>query len=140
MCDYLHPFTFVAAVSLPVVYFATVWRRWPKIGMLSLAVYLVIYALLTLSGAYTVANHGGSDWRREWLPKFLVVECMAPSGRTRTTTTFVGAMYWPCIFVDQLLWHHTTADDVLGTPDPSVQRAGAASGVSGVSRSCRAPV
>jgi hypothetical protein len=112
MLDYIRAFAFVAALALPLVYFAVVWRKWPKVGMVSLAVYLISYLPLTLSGAYTVANHGGSDWRREWLPKFLMVEYAAPSGRMKTDVTFFGTLYWPCILVDRFLWHRTSEAEV----------------------------
>lgn len=74
MLNYIRAFALVAPLALPLVYFAVVWRTWPRVGIVSIAVYLISYVLLTLSGVYTVANHGGSDWRREWLPRFLMVE------------------------------------------------------------------
>ena len=112
MIEYLHAFVFVAALALPLVYFAVVWRKWPKVGIVSLALYLISYVPLTLSGAYTVANHGGSDWRREWLPKYLMIEYTSPAGRTKSDITLAGAVYWPCIFTDHLVWHRTTTTDV----------------------------
>ena len=112
MLDYLYAFIFVAAFALPLVYFAVVWRKWTKVGIASLAVYLITYVALTLSGSYTVANHGGSDWRREWVPKFLMVDYASATGRTKSDITLAGAVYWPCIFLDHLLWHRTTSTDV----------------------------
>jgi hypothetical protein len=112
MLDYLHAFAFVAALALPLAYFSVVWRKSRRVGWVSLAVYLVSYIPLTLSGAYTVANHGGSDWRREWLPRCLMVEYVAASGRTKTDTTIVGALYWPCILIDRFLWHRTSTAEV----------------------------
>jgi hypothetical protein len=112
MIDCIRGFAFLAALALPPVYFAVVRRKWPQVGMVSLAVYLISYLPLTLSGVYTVANHGGSDWRREWLPRFLVVEYAAPTGRTRTHMTIAGALYWPCILADRFLWHRTAAVEI----------------------------
>ena len=112
MPDYLYAFIFVAALVLPLVYFPVIWRKWPKVGMVSLAVYIISYVALTLSGGYAVANHGGSDWRREWLPKFLMVEYTSASGRTKSDLTLAGAVYWPCIFIDRLVWHRTSVADV----------------------------
>ena len=112
MLDYLYAFTFVAALILPVVYFALIWRKWPKVGLVSLAVYLIGYVPLTLLGTYTVANHGGSEWTHEWLPKYLMIEYTSRSGRTKSDITLAGAVYWPCIFIDRLVWHRTTTADV----------------------------
>jgi hypothetical protein len=109
----IHPLIFLAAFALPLVYFAVVWRRWPKVAIVSFALYLISYLPLTLSGTYTVANHGGRDWRHEWLPKYLVVDYVSlMSGRTRTYITLAGAFYWPCILIDRLVWHRTVAADV----------------------------
>jgi hypothetical protein len=112
MLDYLNALAFVAALALPLVYFAVVWCKWPRVGLVSLALYLFSYVLLTLSGAYAVANHGGNEWRREWLPKFLMVEYASPSGRTKSAITLAGAVYWPCILIDRLVWHRTATAEV----------------------------
>ena len=104
--DIFSPVT-AAALVLPVVYFLIVGRKWPKFAAISLALYIVVYVVLSISGAYTVANHGGSDWTRQWRPKFLIAEYTAPSGRTRVRLTVAGAVYWPCILVYQLAWHRT---------------------------------
>ena len=112
MLDCIRAFAYLAAFALPVVYFALVWRRWPKVAIGSLAAYLISYLPLTLSGVYTVANHGGSDWTREWLPRFLMVEYAGPTGRRKTDVTIVGALYWPCILVDRFLWHRTSAAEI----------------------------
>lgn len=112
MTDYLYTFAFVAALASPLVYFAVIWRKWPKVGIVSAVVYVVSYGVLTLSGGYAVANHGGSDWRREWLPKLLMTEDVAPSGRTKSDITFIGAFYWPCMVIDRFVWHRPSAADV----------------------------
>jgi hypothetical protein len=112
MLDYLYAFAFVAALASPLVYFAVIWRKWPKVGIVSAVVYVLSYGVLTLSGGYAVANHGGSDWRREWHPKFLMIEYVAPSGRTKSDITFVGAFCWPCIVIDRFVWHRTSEADV----------------------------
>lgn len=88
--------------------------------MVSLVLYLVSHVPLTLSGVYTVANHGGSDWRREWLPSFLMVEYAALTGRTKTAITLVGALYWPCILADRFLWHRTSEVQVEA-PDKELE-------------------
>lgn len=107
MPDIFYAPVIVAALVFPVAYFIVAGLKWPKIAAISLVCYLAAYAVLTMSGTYTVANHGGSDWRREWRPKFLITEYTAPSGRTRVRLTAAGALFWPCILVDQLAWHRT---------------------------------
>lgn len=107
MFNYLHAVAFITVLALPLAYFVVVWRTWPRVGLVSLVLYLVSYLLLTLSGSYAVANYGGNDWRREWLPKYLMVEYVSLSGRTKSNITLAGAVYWPCILVDRLVWHGT---------------------------------
>jgi hypothetical protein len=110
--DFFYAFIFVAALGLPVVFFAVVWRKSRKAGVISLAVYLVSYVFLSVNGGYAVANAGGNDWRGEWLPKFLMVEYTAPSGRTNTEMTFGGAVYWPCLLIDRIVWHRSSVAGV----------------------------
>jgi hypothetical protein len=112
MHDSIYLLIFVVGVALPPVYFAVVWRRRHKVAMVSVVLYLFSYLPLTLSGDYTVANHGGNDWRREWLPKFLMIEYRAPSGRTKAGITLEGAFYWPLLLIDHIVWHQTTTADV----------------------------
>jgi hypothetical protein len=82
--------------------------KWRRSGLIpALCCYVLSYILMSLSGHPAVANHGGSDWRREWFPKYLLEDYAAPSGRTRASLTSLGKLYWPCIFLDHLLWHRT---------------------------------
>ena len=112
MFDQLYSLVFAASLALPIAYFSVVWGKWRKVGIVSLAVYLISYVALTLSGGYAVANQGGSDWRREWLTRFLMIEYRSASGRTKSDLTLAGAVYWPCIFIDRLIWHRTSVADV----------------------------
>jgi hypothetical protein len=81
-----------------------------SLRLLLLTAYLGSYLPLTLAGSHVVANHGGADWRRDWLPKFLVATYHAPSGRARTRLTVAGVVFLPCIVADRLLWHRTEYD------------------------------
>jgi hypothetical protein len=74
----------------------------------AVVVYLLSYFVLSCCGQYTVANHGGSDWTREWLPKCLMVDYIAFSGRTKSCITSLGLPYAPLILLDRLIWHRTT--------------------------------
>ena len=112
MFDFFYAFMFVAALALPLVLFGLIWRKSRKAGVISLMVYLVSYFFLSVNGEYVIANRGGNDWRREWLPKFLVVEYTAPSGRTKTEMTLGGAMYWPCLLIDRMGWHRSSVAEV----------------------------
>ena len=112
MSDFFYSFIFVAALALPLVLFGVIWRKSRKAGFVSLAVYLVSYFFLSVNGEYTIANGGGNDWRREWLPKFLMVEYKTPSGRTKTDMTLGGAVYWPCLLIDRILWHRSSIPEV----------------------------
>jgi hypothetical protein len=77
-----------------------------------LALYAVSYLVLTLSGEYIIANHGGADWTREWCPQFVVQrderELLA---RPRVEITRLGWCYLPLLAADRLLWHKTFRDD-----------------------------
>jgi hypothetical protein len=108
MHDYLYAVVFVVALASSLVCFAVLWSKWRKVAWISLVAFLGSYCGLTFSGEYAVTNHGGSDWRREWLPKFLMVERVSPTGRAKSDITLLGAVYWPCIVIDRLVWHRTS--------------------------------
>jgi len=76
-----------------------------KTGIVLFLVYVATYVPFSIAGRYVIGNHGGSDWRREWCPKYLVYEYRAMSGRTRTGHTRYGTIYLPCILLDRLVWH-----------------------------------
>jgi hypothetical protein len=109
--DIISALLFVIAFLLPVLFFTLVWFKSPKIGVAILAIYVVVYAFLSGYGAYVVNNHGGSDWRRQWCPKYCVYEYLAFSGRIKTSFTVLGALFWPAIATDRLVWHRTKAGD-----------------------------
>jgi hypothetical protein len=79
-----------------------------------LVLYIASYAWFSAQGEYIVANHGGSDWRRDWCPKYLVEPYRGFSGRTKTHSTFLGELYWPCMVIDHLIWHKTVTDKLFG--------------------------
>jgi hypothetical protein len=112
MSNHLQTILLVAALALPVVFFPVAWRKSPRLGRSSLMAYLLSYLLFSLAGTYAVANHGGSDWTREWLPRGLMIEYHGACGRAKSDLTLVGAVYWPCILCDRLVWHRTTQVEV----------------------------
>lgn len=73
-----------------------------------LAAYVLSYVPLSLAGDYTVASHGGMDWRREWVPACVLRAYRAPSGRYKVRITAAGVFYLPLVVVDRVLWHPTT--------------------------------
>jgi len=98
---------FFAALGTPVVCVTVLWHKRSKVCAIALLVYLLTYIPLTLAGKYAVANHGGPDWRCEWSPRYLVVSYRAPSFRPKAKLTLAGAVYWPCIATDRMLWHRS---------------------------------
>lgn len=104
---------FFAALLFPFAFFWVVWHKWQRFGAVLLAVYVLSYLPFTLAGRYVIANHGGSDWRREWVPKFLVVAYLGLAGREKTRFTLGGAAYWPCILLDHMMWHRTFTDHIF---------------------------
>jgi hypothetical protein len=84
--------------------------RRPRPRHLLLALYLGSYGALSASGHYVIANHGGMDWRREWVPRRLVRDYRSLTGRHRTALTLAGVAFVPCIVADRLFWHRTTYD------------------------------
>lgn len=108
MTDRSADFLFLTALVLPFICFAFLCIKWPRIGYTAMMLYLLTYAWLSVSGCYVVNNYGGAEWRREWCPQRLVVAYHAPSGRTRTKLTSLGALYWLCMRLDRLAWHRTT--------------------------------
>ena len=91
---------------VPIVVFPLIWRKRRRACLIVLAIYLASYLPFTLGGEYVIANHGGSHWTREWLPRHLMVRYIG-FVRPKTTLTYVGAIYWPCIVLDRILWHRT---------------------------------
>lgn len=109
----LYNFAFVAALAVPLMYFALIRRKWPRVGLISLALYVVSYFLMTISGTFTIANHGGNDWRCEWIPKYLMTQYTGLSGRPKSGITLAGAVYWPCILIDRIVWHRGKTLDTI---------------------------
>ena len=95
--------------ALPIAIFASLgWLvfRNPIAGSALGACILGLYCLLSLQGAYVLANHGGQHWTLSWCPPALV----APSARgdamrPRTTPTGLGIALAPLLVADRLLWH-----------------------------------
>jgi hypothetical protein len=85
-------------------------RRPKKRGRRLLALYALSYAPFSLAGEYTIANHGGMDWRREWVPARVAYTYRALSGRHKVGFTPAGVVYLPLVLVDRVLWHPTTYD------------------------------
>jgi hypothetical protein len=113
MKDALYAIAFALALAFPLLVLGVVvFKRWLKLGAGLLGLYVAIYIPLSVGGQYVVANHGGNDWRREWLPRGLAFEYVSRSGRSRTDLTLVGAVFWPCLFFDHLFWHRTSAASV----------------------------
>jgi hypothetical protein len=67
--------------------------------------YLGSYTYFSLNGQFLTAGHGGSDYSREWSPKYLVVDTTAGGPRPHRGFTALGLLYLPCILLDRLLWH-----------------------------------
>ena len=105
MSGYVYPILFLLALAFPLVFFPIVFIKKWKVGLGVFVGYLIVYLPFTLAGNYAVTNHGGRDWRDEWLPKHMKFEYRAPSGRAKSDLTILGALYWPCILLDNLIWH-----------------------------------
>ena len=112
MTENIESVLFVCALGAPLLVFPLLIRKFPKAGDILVIVYLGIFYGLSLAGAYVVGNHGGCDWRRQWCPKCLVEEYVSFSGRTKTSISTIGALFWPCLVLDRLIWHRTTEADV----------------------------
>ena len=74
------------------------------------------YLPFSLSGEYKTSNYGGQDWRTEWHPRLMFKHYIGLVGRSKSTPTPLGLIYWPCIFLDRMLWHRTEFIDA-GLPD-----------------------
>jgi len=74
-----------------------------KAGIVLFLVYVATYVPFSIAGRYVVGNHGGSDWRKEWCPQYLMYEYRII--RPKTGTTRYGKIYLPCILLDRLVWH-----------------------------------
>ncbi len=101
---------FLLCVLLPLVGFAILLKKRNRIAALAFGIYLLSYLPFTLTGKYIIANHGGSDWRKEWCPKHLSYPYRAFSGRSRIGYSLLAALYWPPLVLDKWLWHETDWD------------------------------
>lgn len=68
---------------------------------------ILSYLPFSLSGEYKTSNYGGQDWRTEWHPRFMINHHIGYAGRSKSTHTILGVIYWPCIFLDRMCWHKT---------------------------------
>jgi hypothetical protein len=80
-------------------------RKGVRASRIALAVYIALYCILSATGNYATANHGGMDWRQEWCPRFLVRTYITI--RVHAELTPLGNLYWPCVLIDRLVWHPT---------------------------------
>lgn len=88
--------------------------------------YLGSYLYFSINGQFLVAGHGGSDYSREWSPKYLVVDTTSGNSRAKRGFTLLGYLYLPCILFDRILWHQGPSkflpgkvvyhDDISGWP------------------------
>ena len=69
-----------------IIAFLSLPRKKRKYGWLAVAAYVAIYFPLSLTGRFQTSNHGGMNWRDEWLPR-------------------AGNLFWPLIILDNLIWH-----------------------------------
>lgn len=72
-----------------------------------MAFQILSYLPFSFFGEYKLSNYGGQDWRTEWHPRFMFNHYRGFSGRSSSTHTIVGVIYWPCIFADRMIWHRT---------------------------------
>ena len=108
----IDPFVGLILFALAPVLFVILLRRRRKADVIALAMYLASYVVFSFLGEYTVASYGGMDWRRKWCPRYLVQEYTSPVGRAKTDFTLLGSLYWPCVFLDHLIWHRVTGAEV----------------------------
>ncbi len=88
-------------------YFPLPRRRWSRLLLCLLLLYVGSYAVMSMAGEYVYNNHGGADWREEWCPRCLVYPYTAPTGRTRIAVSRLGMAYLPLIVLDWVFWHKT---------------------------------
>lgn len=77
-----------------------------------LLIYFGSYAIFSLNGRYITGNHGGTHWTKSWAPLHLVEPYRAPTGRQGTSITVWGVPYFPCLFLDRLIWHRNQDPEV----------------------------
>jgi len=68
---------------------------------------ILSYLPFSFCGEYKTTNYGGRDWRIEWHPCYMIKHYRGIYGRSKSTHTILGVVYWPCIFLDRMFWHKT---------------------------------
>ena len=77
-----------------------------KIILAAVAVlYLGSYVLLSASGDYVLANHGGDHYTLSWCPRFVIVQYW--NIRSHIRPTILAAFYAPLLIVDRTIIHPT---------------------------------
>ena len=78
-------------------------KRRPKLVVALAVIYFGSYTLLSVNGAYIMANHGGDHWSRTWCPAYVMVEYQIL--RTKIRPTVLAACYLPLVVLDRLIVH-----------------------------------
>jgi hypothetical protein len=72
--------------------------------------YLLVYAVLSLRGAYLGHNQGGQDNRDTWAPAYCAELYTSPAGRQKLRLTALGWLFLPPMLIDQWFVHRTHFD------------------------------
>ena len=113
-------FSFALALISVVGLVAVLCARW-KYRWVPVGVYILIYLPFSLMGRFETVNHGGMDWRREWMPLGLAEPYQRKKvwpngkitrGRSKGRLTYAGNLFWPLIVLDNLIWHRTHQADL----------------------------
>jgi hypothetical protein len=92
-----------AAVAIPVL------LRKKRVTLLVawLAIYSLVYGVLTWDGQYVDANQGGNDNRSIWYPAHCGGPYLAPTGRQRAALNPLGWFFVPLVLADRWTVHRT---------------------------------
>ncbi len=85
------------------IWFVRNFNRWPKILSVIAVIYLGSYLVLSASGSYVLANHGGSHWTRSWCPPFVIEEYWIV--RSHIGPTPLALVYAPLVIIDRAFVH-----------------------------------
>ena len=94
------------AVAIPIL----LGRKRGSLSAAWVAVYIVVYGLLSRRGGFIDGNFGGSDNRSIWYPAYCGEAYRSPMGRQKCSLRPLGWFFLPLVLVDRTFVHRTHFD------------------------------
>ncbi len=91
------------AITIPIL----LWLRRPIYTAVWIAVYVIVYGMLSWHGVYLEGNFGGSDNRRVWYPAYCGETYWSRGGRQKCSLRPSAWFFLPVVILDRAVIHRT---------------------------------